>query len=50
MQQIQGCMRNGECTYPYAMHLDENWTFETNVSDDQVLCLEKNIFKTFQGS
>jgi len=44
MQQIQGCMRNGECTYPYAMHLDANWTFETIVSDDRVLCLDKKYF------
>jgi hypothetical protein len=27
IQQIQGCMHNGECTYPYAVHLDANDIF-----------------------
>jgi len=44
MQWIQGCMRNGECAYPYAMHLDANWAFEIIVSDDQALCLDRQYF------
>jgi hypothetical protein len=37
-------MRNGECAYPYAMHLDANWAFEIIVSDDQALCLDGQCF------
>jgi hypothetical protein len=44
MQQIQGYTSNGECTYPYVMHLYVNWASETIVSDDQTLCLDGQYF------